>query len=148
MWWVARIHYFDAPSSSPMAGQQRTIILPHGPAPPVPEELLQGSGAASGVAIERGGTATIVHPATVQAQALLPGTVARREVLLGFWDNAPQRASEVHERPKRTDLPQATKQRLPSRLDSPMFEMSMMLILTIIAILIERIAIYWFMVPF
>ena len=29
-----------------------------------------------------------------------------------------------------------------------MFEMCMMLILTIIAILIEHIAIYWFVVPF
>lgn len=131
-----------------MAGQHRIISLSHATAMPVADGVPQGFGSASGGAVEPGETATIVHPATVQEQALLPRTAARREVLLGFWDNAPLRMREAQERPKRADFPRATKQRLPSRLDSPMFEMCMMLILTIIAILIEHIAIYWFVVPF
>ena len=131
-----------------MAGQQRIITLPRGPAGPIPERLPSGTGSSHATAADLGETATIVHPATIHAPALLPQAVARREVLLGFWDNVPQRAVEMETRPKRSAPAVVVKQHLPSRFDSPMVEVSVMLFLTIIAILIERLAIYWFMVPF
>ncbi|MCC7503573.1 MAG: hypothetical protein IT229_13655 [Flavobacteriales bacterium] len=142
-----RIDYFDRPSRSNVPGQQRIITLPPAPAQTATEHPPKRGGASRGGSLDPDEPTTIVHPATVQAQALMPTAAARREVLMGFWDNIPQRADGAEHRPKGTDLPKASRQHLPSRLDSPMFEMGMMLILTLMAILIERIAIYWFTMP-